>query len=76
MRYLVLGSLIVASALSSVAPAGAAGVKMHSARVMVGQTSGAMGRYYEVKMNGRMYAMMPMASYDKLLQSCKAMQQC
>jgi hypothetical protein len=46
------------------------------ARVMIGEAKGAMGAYYQVQMNGKMYAMMPMDSYDKLLQSCKAMQQC
>lgn len=76
MRGLVLSSLIVASAFVFMAPADAASPKMHSARVMMGHVAGPHGGYYEVMMNGKAYAMIPMNNYNNLLQNCKAKNQC
>ncbi len=66
MRKLIVSFLIVAAAFASALPASAASVKLHSARVMVGHVPGPNGGYYEVKMNGSSYAMMPMQTFERL----------
>ena len=75
MRSLILSSLVVASAFSFAAAAGAASPKMHRASIMVRHVGGKID-HYEAMMGGKMYVMVPMHTWDSLLQDCKAGQTC
>ena len=70
MRYVLYSTMIAASAFVLTAPASAATTHgMHSARVMVRQSTDTRGAYYEVMMNGRMYGMAPMADFQRMRQA-------
>ena len=63
-KVFVASAFLLAALAVSGAPAMAQ--KMHKATVEIGMKKANNGQYYVVKMNGKMYGMIPLSSLEKL----------
>lgn len=67
MKSLIFASsFLLMSIVGSTIPASSQGTKMHKATVEVGMKKTKNASYYVVKMNGKMYGMVPLSQLEKI----------